>query len=442
MTIGGYGTGSSFVIDLPAGASKMLQTDGQGSVATGAAKVTAGSSIGVSAIFSIYDSQGNYLTETGVGSADPQANFVLPVDTTGVFNTGLALFNYSGSDVSYTVTLRGTNGQIAGALAPSTLRSGNHRAIFISGLNQLFPAITNFQGTLLVQCSAPIAATVLRQYQNASTLSYTSLPVVSTASTKQALNLAQVANGGGYQTSFLIFNISASPANVTLTLTNDNGDPLSVTQSRDLGRAPASRVPTLAPNASIFLQTDGSPGSVATGAATIASNVPIGASGVFTVLDSQGRFQTETGVGDSPVLTTMTLPVDITGNFDTAIAFYYPGAATATLTFQLLDANGTSVASSQSLSPGLMQSGASFAAQSASRDIPSKGHLAIFVSQIFPGTSNFRGSLGITSTAGVAALTLRMNNPPLSFTTLPVVFGAATGTTPAAALLYRKSRPG
>jgi len=72
---------------------------------------------------------------------------------------------------------------------------------------------------------------VLRQ--NLVPLSYTSLPVLSTASTRQTLNLAHVANGtyagGSFKTSFLIFNISTSPANVTLALTQDNGTPLNVT---------------------------------------------------------------------------------------------------------------------------------------------------------------------------------------------------------------------
>jgi hypothetical protein len=111
------------------------------------------------------------------------------------------------------------------------------------------------------------------------------------------------------------------------------------------------------------------------------------------------------------------LPADITGNFDTGIAFFGPSGAT--LTFRLLSANGTLVGSS------------------ATRNLAVKGHLAEFVSQIFPGTSNFRGSVAITATSGVAALTLRQNSAPLSYTTLPVGSGTASGKTPAAALLSK-----
>jgi hypothetical protein len=423
LTLGGK-TASTFVVQLSAGASQVLQTDGQGNVVTGAAKVTSAIGIGVSAIFSIYDANGKFLTETGVGSSEPLSSFVLPVDTTGLFNTGLAIFNIAAGSTSVTMTLRDTGGQQAGSPVKMSLSGHQHLASFIAGLDQLFPAFTNFQGTLLVQCSAPVAALVLRQ--NSTPLSFTSLPCVSAASTKRTLDLAQVANGsfgdGSYKTSFLIFNISASPANVVLSLTNNDGNQLNETI---LGRGTQSSFVfnNLAAGASLFLQTDGI-GPVATGAAAITSSVPIGACAVFTVLNAQGTFQTETGVGDSSVLTSSTLPVDLTGSFDTGIAFFAAGGGGTTLTFRLLDATGTLVGAS------------------VTKNISNLGHLAVFVSELFPGNSNFRGSLAVTSTTGVAALTLRENSSPLSFTTLPVVQGVPSGKTPPAAPLLSKIEMG
>lgn len=46
-------TDSQFVCPLPAGGSKTIQTDGQGNLVTGAARVTATAAIGVSAIFTV-----------------------------------------------------------------------------------------------------------------------------------------------------------------------------------------------------------------------------------------------------------------------------------------------------------------------------------------------------------------------------------------------------
>lgn len=67
--------------------------------------------------------------------------------------------------------------------------------------------------------------------------------------------------------------------------------------------------------------------------------------------------------------------------------------------------------------------------------IPAKGHSAAFVSQYFPGTSNVQGSLAISATGGIAALTLRQNSSPYGLTTLPVASGTAPGTAASKILL-------
>ena len=402
MTIGGN-TNSQFAIQLPAGATQFLQTDGLGNLVAGAATVSASANIGVSAIFSVYDGNGNFLAETGVGDSQPQSSFVVPVDTTGSFNTGLALLNITGDNVTATMTLRDTTGRQAGSPVVLKLAAHSHLGRFIAGSGQLFPAFSNFQGTLLVQASEPIAATVLRQ--NAAPLSYTSLPEVSTTSNQSTLYLPQVANGsygsGSYQTSFLIFNISASPANVNLSLTGNDGNPLSLTII-GYGKQSAFNFPNVAPGASLFLQTDGS-GDLSTGAATIKSNVPIGAAGVYTVLDSTGAFLTETGVDLSPALTSLTMPVAASSSFETGVAFFGASGTGTTLILQLLDATGATVGSNVTI------------------DLPLNGHLAKMVSELFPGINNFTGSLSVASSAGVPALSLRINTSPLSMTTLPVI---------------------
>ena len=56
------------------------------------------------------------------------------------------------------------------------------------------------------------------------------------------------------------------------------------------------------------------------GAATISSDVPVGACGIFSVFNAQGGFQTEAGVGATSAPYGITLPVDITGKFDTGVA--------------------------------------------------------------------------------------------------------------------------
>ena len=100
VTIPAAGTNSTFRVGLDPGESKFLQTDGLGTVTTGAAIVSFDSPIGVSAIFSIFDEQGDLLTETGVGASTPLKETVIPIDVTGSFDTGIALFNQGDATVT------------------------------------------------------------------------------------------------------------------------------------------------------------------------------------------------------------------------------------------------------------------------------------------------------------------------------------------------------
>jgi hypothetical protein len=408
----GLGSGSQFSITLDPGITRIYQSDGS-SAGQGAATVSATGPIGVSAIFTVSDSTGKFISEAGVGASPALTDFVLPVDSTGSALTGLALFNPGTADASLTLTLFNADGSLAGTM-PAALAKESHMAAFV-GLNlagQFFPSIGNFRGTMRVQSSAAISAVVLRQYQTSATTCFTSLPVVPRSSSKTSLNLAHAANGSygsiTFRTSFLVFNLSSSAADVTLALTDDNGAPFSVNiPGSGVGTGSGSnRKFTLQPNQSVFLQTDGA-GTGASGAATITSTVPVGASAIFTVYNSSG-FQTEAGVGDSTALSGLTLPVDISGLNDTGIAFFNPGSSAVTLTFKLSDEAGALKGT-------------------ATRTVAAKGHLATFVDNIFIGTSNFRGSLAVSAPTGFTSTVLRQYNNGANYTTLPAASGVVTG---------------
>jgi hypothetical protein len=423
VTIPGLGTGDEFRLTLPAGASRILQTDGTGALAAGAARVSTSAKIGVSAIFSVFDASGNFQTEAGVGSSAALTDFVIPVDVSGSFNTGVALYNPGTGTAAVTLILSDASGQEVGRNTLPTLNAGGHTAQFVT---QLFPGSSGLRGTLRVQSSLPIAAVGLRQ--NDPPLSYTSLPAVSSSSVKKSFSLAQVANGtfdgGSFQTTFLLFNISSTSATVTLSLTKGNGTPFPVNIPGTGNNSTFNF--QLAAGASVFLQTDGL-GPLSAGAASITSTQPIGAAAVFTVLDAQGRFQTEAGVGDSVPQTQLTLPVDVTGSFNTGVALANPNNTPITVNMKLLDGNGMVVATAAPL------------------DLPAKNQTAQFATQLFPGTSEFRGSVAITAAGGtVAALTLRQHSGPLSYTTLPVGEGASqgSGTQPSSSILLRKQVTG
>jgi hypothetical protein len=423
VTIPGLGTGSVFgPFTLQPGQFMLPQTDGSGPLVAGAARIESSSPIGVSAIFTIYGSAQDFLTEAGVGDSPPLDQFVIPVDCTGSFNTGVALFNFNTAATSVTYKLVDLSGaQVATAGNPMTdlLVAGGHVARFFAGPDGLFPGVTNFRGTLVMTSTLPVAAVTLRQ--NGAPLSNTTLPVVSSAETRTSFNLPQVANGSdsvsGFtmRTTFIVFNVSAVPAVVDFTLRKPDATPLAVTiPGAVTNSATFSR--NLAPGAAAFLQTDGS-GALSVGSAEVSSNTPVGVAAIFTLFGPGAAFLTEAGVGDSPVRALFSLPVDVTGNFNTAVAMFNANAVPVLVMASLLDATGLKVGDA---TPFVLNP---------------KSQQARFVTELFPGTVGFRGLLGINAVGGVAAVTVRQNGSPVSYTTLPVADGVSQGTTATQALL-------
>ncbi len=405
VSIPGLGTNSAFSFALAPGATRFLQTDGTGSLVSRAAVVTTSAPIGVSAIFSDYDSRGNFLAESGADASSLVQEFVFPVDEAGPIETSLALYSPQGSEVSLTL-LDTAGAQQIGHIGYNL--AADERSL-LNRVTENLPG-ENFRGTAVLHASAPVAALALRGRQ--ASYPHASLPVVARTAGKTSWSLAQVVNGGfgsgRFATSFQIFNLSPGPANVIVMLTRDDGTPLVITIP-DKGTGSRFNF-TLPPGAATFLETDGT-GPMASGAAVIASDARIGASAMLRVLDLQGNLLSETGMGDSPVLSQFTFPVDVTASFDTGIAFHNPSTDMGViLNLVLVGAEGEVAGRTQLI-------------------VPAKSHIARLASELFPGTANFQGSIAVTGTGSVAVLALRQNTTAgtPSYTNLPVTLGVAQG---------------
>ena len=424
VTIPGRGTASQFgPFRIGGGQTLILQTDGTGTLKTGAAKVERANGYAhVAAIFTLYDPDQSLVTEAGVGAPELLQDFVIPVDATGQFNTGVALFNPGDKDASITFILLRTDGTQAATLT-QTLKAGEHLAKFVAGQGSLFPAIGSFQGSLSISSTEAISAITLRQ--NGSPLSNTTLPVVAKTGSIRSFNLPQVANGldqSGLRmrTTFILFNISATTADITVTLLKQNGSAFPVTIPNGVANNTGTFTRSLPPGGAAFLQTDGS-GPLTVGTAQVTSSVPIGVSGIFTLYKGTS-FLTEAGVGDSREEYRLNIPVDISPSFDTGVAFFNRRNQPTTITTGLLNSSGQKVAESVPIV------------------LPALNQTAKFVSELFPGQGTFQGSLAISASAGVSAITLRQNNSPIAYTTLPAGFRACTDETTATAKLAPMTR--
>jgi hypothetical protein len=404
-----FGTGDQFNLALEPGASLIVQTDGSGDLRVGAASVRSDQSLGVSAIFSLYNPAGAFMTEAGVGSSKPVPGVKIPVEVSASINTAIGLLNTERTQAQVFLTLFDEMGQQAGTLQMG-LAPGHHRARLVGGEGQLFPTIKDFKGTLSIFGTPAVAALALRQ--TLAPIRYTSVPALDQRSKSRVVNLAQIANGffaqGHFRTSFLLLNNWVTPAVAAFSLSKSDGSELLLTLTD--GRSGGNFEVQIPRNGSRFIGSDGS-GVLAAGSASIASDVPLGAAAIFSVFDAQGRFQTEAGVGHSSLLTAFTLPVEVNENLDTGVALFNPGSSPASIDIRLLDAGGVVVNRTSLL-------------------VPVRGHTAPFVTQLFPATPNLRGTLAVNASTAVAALALRRNANPLSYTTLPVVEGSARGRTP------------
>jgi len=411
VTIPGLGTDVRFgPITLGAGQTRVLQTDGTGVVRAGAANVEASSPIAVSAIFTLYDTAGTVMTEGGVGASSPLSDFVIPVDTVDPFNTGIALFNSDEQDITVNFSLVALDGAPVASTSAGLLHFG-HLARFVAGQDGLFPGVTGFRGTLRVHATRAIAAVTLRQH--ASPISNTTLPVVAANGTGVQFNLPQVADGQvsnssiSMRTTFIVVNVSSASANVNFSLRKQDGTPLAVTIPGGVADNSANFTRLVPSGGSAFFQTDGS-GPLEVGSAQVTSDVPVGVSAIFTVYSGEA-FMTEAGVGDSAARAAFTLPVDVRPGANTGVALFNPNDAPSSVTIRLYDAQG------QKLN------------DAAPVVLAARSQTAKLVSELFTVSGTFLGSLAISTTQPIAAVTLRQNNAPLCYTTLPVAAGTVPG---------------
>jgi hypothetical protein len=417
---------STYSFTLLPGGTRILQTDTSGALVTGAATVTSDLAIGVSGLYTTYDTNGRFISEVGVQGTSAITDSILPVQKSsdGAVNTGIAF--YSPTAAQITLSLYNQDGVSAGN-ATVNLAAGNHTASF---LHEFFTGYTSssFTGTIKVHSTVPVAAVTLRQ-NSTYKATYTSIPVVATTSTATTINLTHFVDGlfgqDKYVTTFMIFNLSNTGASVQLFPTKDDGTAVTL----HFAAGSSDNLISLPAGASRILVTDTT--SNASGAVQIVSTngTPIGVAALYTQYSVNGStttFNTEVGIQDSPAYASVTLPVFSKVNFNdanpaanvvvgTAFALYNPDSANpVSLKAVFVDMNGVQ-------------------STSAAIQLTPHQHQALYFHEMFPGWGVTQGSLAfqVTSTAGtnaVSALALRSNASPYNMTSFLVTSG--TGAQP------------
>lgn len=202
------------------------------------------------------------------------------------------------------------------------------------------------------------------------------------------------AQGGGYQTTFTVTNLSDAPTTATIQVFLQSGAPLT------------SLMVPLPGNGTGKAALSGTALTVGWARATVFPVVEIAASETIQLMNG-AAVVAETSVMPSNSATTLRLPTIERDGIATGVAVANPGATAATLMLSLRDQNG-SIVGTQVISLGPSQ------------------HLTRLVSEFFRGIAGFEGSLEISSTSAVAVLALRQSSSGI-FSALPVAAPAAGG---------------
>lgn len=398
---GGTLTQAGFM--LASGQTIIARSSGSGPLQTGAARVTSTQPIGVSAVFSLLNPNGSVKTEAGIGVSPEVTEFVIAVDTVGVFNTGLAIFNSGGAEADLTFQLFDEDGNPRSSLAErNDIPVNGHLAVFVDGQQGLFPQLGDFKGRMVVTSNSPVSGLTLRQnIPLAAPL--TTLPVVSPTSSRTSFTLPHVANAGNIKTQFVFFNLGSQAGTAIVDFTNDNGQPMSVTL--DDGRTGSSFNIAVAGNGATFIETNGA-GELKIGAVRVQSTVPMGVSAIFSILNAQGQTTVEAGVGDSPSFAEFSVPIDMTEGKKTGLALFNNSGGTVTLEFQARNADGNLLATRTY--------------RQAPDSMVNLAHLARFADQLIAETAGRVGQLGVFASGPISAIGLRQFQASGILTTVPI----------------------
>jgi hypothetical protein len=214
----------------------------------------------------------------------------------------------------------------------------------------------------------------------------------------------QIADGtdmnGSWRTTFLLANRAAVPVSATVNLYDDAGAPMTLS----VGGKHVSQIQVDIPALGIArLQTDGVD-TLKAGWAAVQAEEKLSGIAIFSFYDASHNLLSEVGANAIVPLRSMSVFVESGPGISTGVAIANPGLFTnpADVTLILRDSSSNEVART-------------------SLSIPHLGHVAKYVSELFPSAAvgNFHGKIEIVSSAPVAVLSLRQKQS--IFTSLPII---------------------
>ncbi len=398
---------NAFPVTIKAGGMTVLRSANTAAVTkAGWARVRSATAIGGSMIYGFAPAAGKLIEEAGLDPSVPSSGFSLSVDTRRSILSGVAVANPGSSAASLTLTLFDANGAQLNQKTRSLAALGQ----FAQMADEIFPenkaALANFTGLItLASSGSQVVGTTLRMAPDLNT--FASIPVVSPGGNPEPNNLyfPQIADGGGFRTSFVLLNAGSTAVSGTLETFKSDGTALSLNLN---GTTAASRPVTIPARGVAVLESTNQGSTTVTGWARVQANGPIGGSIVYAFL-AGGAVQSEAGIDPSRKVSGFSLSVDTRSDFMAGVALANPDASTTVnCSITLYNSQGTQVGQALSLR------------------LAPRQHLAKLVGDpdFFPqAKTGFTGVIQVKSFEGtVIGTTLRFSGDLKVFASIPVIF--------------------
>ena len=221
-----------------------------------------------------------------------------------------------------------------------------------------------------------------------------------------------VVGGATWKTTIFVTNPSSTTATGAITFTQDNTDPLAagspwaITMMDETGVTTTSNVFTFAlPPGGTRKYASSATGAFVSGFATVTTNSgTVSGTAIFSEFDAAGNLMCEAGIPSATGVLRQTILVDTTSGNSVGVAYANPSAnSIANVSLTLLDDSGNPVTAplTRTLGPG--------------------NHIAGFTSQFFQSAAPMVGTMQLTSSTPIIAISLRFDHTLSKFTTLPPV---------------------
>jgi hypothetical protein len=333
------------------------------------------------------------------------ASYLLAFDSTSGLQTGLALANISSTAGDVKVVVRDDTGaMIPTAVGSIHLDGDGHKSFMLNNAEQGFPEIAGKRGT--VEFDTPSGGQISVLGLRAHGKALTTLPVLAQVGTTGG-SLAHVATGAGWETLFTLVNTGASNADFTLNFYEEKtGTPLPLPLVFPQGDAPqttARLTQTLAPGATLLIETQGSSATVTCSAQLTTTGQVSG----FAIFQVQASGQEAVVPLETRSPAAFVLAYDNTNSLATGVALANLTATAANVNVVVRDDTGATLTTGQV-------------------PLAANGHASFMLTdpaQGFPATAGKRGTVEFQTANGgrISALGIRAVNAANVITTIPVL---------------------